>query len=114
MNWRASCLGGRSPLVFTEGNKTAPRYVDNVLDPYGLPCIQEIEDGIFQQDNACPHIENENVKLVSWPSKSPALSVIEHVCDQMGRRLSALEHPSITFSGSKRRFRWLRIPFLKK
>ena len=60
MNWRASCLGGRSPLVFTEGNKTAPRYVDNVLDPYGLLCIQEIEDGIFQQDNArpytyCPH-----------------------------------------------------------
>ena len=50
----------------------------------------------FQQDDARPHsarltqtfLQRNNVDVMEWPALSPDLSPIEHLWDQIGRRLN--------------------------
>jgi hypothetical protein len=68
--------------------------LQHVLVPY----VQDIPNGLYQQDNARPHIarvsleylEHANVNLLPWPPLSPDLSPIEHVWDKIGQRLKNL------------------------
>lgn len=104
MVWGAISYGSRSPLVFVRGNLNAQRYVDEVMTPYLLPYIQTLENPIFQQDNARPHIartsmdffQRTQINILPWPPRSPDLSPIEHVWDIMGRRLKTLVNPPQT------------------
>src|SRR5699024_6253222 len=56
---------------------------------------------IFQQDNARPHIANVSrmfleeslVPTLPWPARSPDLSPIEHVWDNMGLKLRLSDDP---------------------
>lgn len=108
MIWGAIAYGSRSPLVFIQGSMTAVRYVEEVLEPVAIPCVQNVPGGIFQQDNARPHdtmtrarlhiprvalrsLQEANVELLPWPLRSLDLSPIEHVWDAIGWRLTALE-----------------------
>jgi hypothetical protein len=76
----------------------ARRYVQEVLQPVLVPYVQDIPNGLYQQDNARPHIarvsleylEHANVNLLPWPPRSPDLSPIEHVWDMIGQRLKNL------------------------
>jgi hypothetical protein len=106
MVWGAICFGSRSRLVFIQGNLTAIRYVQEVLRPVVVPYFRRVNNALFQQDNARPHIANvsrdflddSQVDLLPWPPRSPDLSPIEHVWDLMGRRLTNLHNPPLTNS----------------
>lgn len=120
MVWGAITYGSRSRLVFIRGNMNAQRYVDEVVEPHILPFLQQLEDPLFQQDNARPHIARrsmnrfveDNVNLLPWPPRSPDLSPIEHVWDIMGRRLRNLLHPPQTLQALQHELQvaWDTIP----
>jgi hypothetical protein len=56
---------------------------------------------VFQQENARPHIarlsvnflQANNVKTLSWPSRSPELTPIEHIFDMLNRRIRDNHYP---------------------
>ncbi|GFU87368.1 transposable element Tcb2 transposase [Trichonephila clavipes] len=59
MVWRVIAYDIRSTLIVMRGTLTGQRYVDDILRPHTLP----------------------------WPARSPDLSPVEHVWDQLKRQL---------------------------
>ena len=59
---------------------------------------------IFQQDNAQPHVArvcqdflaNHNINPLDWPLYSPDLSPIEHLWDEMDRRVRGCQNATAT------------------
>ena len=75
------------------------RYRDEIIEPIVIPFLRQHGPGItFQHDNARPHtarvvhyvLNQNNVNVLPWPANSPDLSPIEHVWDEMERRLRQL------------------------
>ena len=86
-------LGGilwryKTPLGVIEGNLTARRYIDEVLEPVVVPFPQNHADiTLYQQDNArltSGFLGQNNVQVLPWPAFSPDLRPIEHLWDQLG------------------------------
>ncbi|GFW28670.1 transposable element Tcb1 transposase [Trichonephila clavipes] len=87
-------LGPLGPVI---GNMSSEMYVD-ILDNAALPALwQYFGEGpfIFQQDNCSIHtsrfaqtwFDEMGVQKLDWPSKSPDLSPVEHLCDELEPRL---------------------------
>ncbi|GFU95250.1 transposable element Tcb1 transposase [Trichonephila clavipes] len=76
---------------------TAQWYVHDILQTHVLPIMQRLPGAIFQQDNARPHttrVSQDCLRtfiILPWPARSPDLSEIEHVWDNLGRRVG---HPT--------------------
>lgn len=124
MAWAGITWDGKTQLIRVDGNLTAQRYVDEIIDPVVVPYIrQQRQEVTFQQDNARPHtarvtqdaLRINNVTVLPWPARSPDLSPIEHAWDILGRRVSDPElypHPPATLDILWERLdeQWMQIP----
>ena len=88
-------------------NMTGMRYRDDIVQPYVIPFIQAQANNVtFQQDNARPqvarvvraYLTQQIVDLLPLPAVSPDLSPIEHVWDEMERRLRHLPNQPVTLA----------------
>ncbi|GFU64282.1 transposable element Tcb2 transposase [Trichonephila clavipes] len=93
MVWGVIAYNTRLPLVLIRGPMTAQRYVHDFLQPHVLPLMQRLLGAIFQQDNARPHMARVSqdclctVTTLPWPARSPDLSRIEYIWDDLGWRV---------------------------
>ena len=122
MVWGGISVHGRTPpphhLVIMNGNLNAHRYLEEVVRSHVLLFVRgQRRNMTFQQDNARPHafmnfLRHENVLVMAWPSMSPDLSPIEHVWDEMDRRLRQQPNQPVTLQGLGEALQelWQEIP----
>ncbi|GFU84836.1 transposable element Tcb1 transposase [Trichonephila clavipes] len=97
MVWGAIAYNTRSPLVLIHDSFKAQRYVYNILQPYVLPLMQQLPRAILYQDNYRSHTARvsqdclSNVTTLDGPARSHDLSPLEHIWDNLGRRVG---HPT--------------------
>jgi transposase len=106
MVWGGITVNTRTDLVvIRNGGLTARRYIDEILKPQVIPRANVIgQNFIFMQDNARPHIahivtdylDDQNIRKMYWPACSPDMNPIEHVWDQLGKRVRRRPNPPIT------------------
>ncbi|GFW40415.1 DDE_3 domain-containing protein [Trichonephila clavipes] len=95
MVWGAIAYDSRSTLIVMCETLTGICYVDDILRPHVGPFLNGLPGAIFQQDNARPHTARvaqdflRHFQTLSWPSRSPELSPVEHVWDQLKRQMSS-------------------------
>ncbi|GFW00518.1 transposable element Tcb2 transposase [Trichonephila clavipes] len=93
MVWRDIAYDSRSTLTVMRGTLTGQRSVDDILQPHVGPFLNGLPGAISQQDNARPHtarVAQDFLRLfqtLSWPGRSPDLSPVEHVWDQLKRQV---------------------------
>ena len=86
MMWSAISNDSKTELVYVPGNLTAVRYRDEILQTH-LMHVFDRQSELFQQDNSRPHtasltmdyLEQNNINVLPWPSKSVDLNPIEHL-----------------------------------
>ena len=95
MVWAGIHHDRKTDLVIVLGNLTAQKYCDGIIEAVAVPYLQQHNVGIFQHDNARPHIARHtqnifrihHVNMSQWPARSPDLSPIEHLWDHLGRQV---------------------------
>ncbi|GFU73131.1 transposable element Tcb1 transposase [Trichonephila clavipes] len=96
--WRHPACDSRSPLIVMRGTLTGQRYFDDILRPHVGPFLNGVPGSIFQQDNARPHTARiaqvllRHFQTLPWPARSPDLSPVNHVWDQLKRQMPSC-HP---------------------
>ncbi|GFW67490.1 transposable element Tcb2 transposase [Trichonephila clavipes] len=72
---------------------TAQRFVHDFLQPHVLLLMQRLPGVIFQQENVRSYTARvsqdclRTVTTLSWPTRSPDLSPIEYIWENLGRRV---------------------------
>ena len=97
MIWGGIVYGERMQLVVLnfQDNGPAGGYINQVLLPNVVPFFTQHPGYLFQQDNARAHcafltqnfLQANRIHVLDWPARSPSLSPIEHLWDELGRRL---------------------------
>lgn len=122
MVWGGIATNRRTELVVIPGNLNAQRYREDILTPHVLPFMQA-HGGIFQQDNARPHVARanmhflavHNVDVLPWPAYSPDFSPIEHLWDELNRqvRRRPQQPESVAQLTQALQEEWQRIPMVR-
>ncbi|GFT60909.1 transposable element Tcb1 transposase [Trichonephila clavipes] len=93
MVWGSIAYDSRSTLIVMRGTLTGQRSVDDILRPHVEPFLNGLPGAIFQQDNVRPHTARvaldflRHFQTLPWPARSPDLSPVEHVWDQLKRQM---------------------------
>ena len=100
--WGGGVWGGisefhKTRLVVFGRNVNANTYIQNVLQPVVVPLMRQHfrSRGQFKQDNAPAHnamlttnfLQRNNINVMNWPVKSPDISPIENLWDELGSRV---------------------------
>ena len=119
MVWGGIAHGIKSQLIIVAGNMTAVRYRDEILRPVAVPLVQQ-RNRILQQHNARPHVArvcqdflaNNNIAPLAWPPYSPDLTPIEHMWDELDRRVRKRRNPPATLAQLRNALfdEWNNIP----
>ncbi|GFV61385.1 mariner Mos1 transposase [Trichonephila clavipes] len=89
-------LSDKSRFVWGTGTGVeAPcqRYIYDILRPHVGPFLNGLPGAVFPQDSARPHTARvaqdflRHFQNLSWPARSPDLSPVEHVWDQLKRQM---------------------------
>ena len=99
-------MGGniiKTPRIPIYQNLNAARYQNIILQPVAIPHIIANRGMVLMQDNATPHtarttqqlLQGHNIRVLDWPPCSPDLNPIEHVWDEIDRRVRQLPQPQI-------------------
>ncbi|GFV95541.1 transposable element Tc1 transposase [Trichonephila clavipes] len=93
MVWGAIAYDSRFTLIVMRGTLKGQRYVDDILRPHVGPLLNGLPGAIFQQDNTGPHTARVahdflcHFPTLPWPARSPDLSPVVHVWDQLKRQM---------------------------
>ncbi|GFW14955.1 transposable element Tcb2 transposase [Trichonephila clavipes] len=93
MVWGDINYNSPSTLIVMRGTLTGQRYVDDILRPHVGPFLNGLPGAIFRQDNARPHTARvaqdflRHFQTLPWPARSPDLSPVEPVWDQLKRQM---------------------------
>lgn len=99
--WAAFHAGGKTDLVFLDGNLNQHRYLDileETLVPFARATFQN--NFVFQDDNARPHrarliqnyLDNNQIEHMEWPAMSPDMNPIEHLWAELTRQIDIIDH----------------------
>lgn len=96
MIWMAFCASGRTRVFFIDSRMNAGSYVSLLSDSL-VPFVNENfeKNYFFQQDNAPCHrakttknwLEEKEIPLLEWPSRSPDLNPIENLWGLIARKV---------------------------
>lgn len=81
-------VGGKTELIFINGNLNANQHRNQIVLPVFLPYLANMTPGaIFQQDNARSHVTRLIIETFKDHANSPHMSPIEKCRDIMKKRL---------------------------
>lgn len=122
MVWGGISLEAKTELhIFNRGRINADVYIRDILQEYVVPYAPYIGDNfILMHDNARPHtaecvtvyLREVGVSTLRWPAYSPDLNPIEHIWDELERRVKRVLHPPNTLTELKQALNdaWEEIP----
>jgi hypothetical protein len=105
MMWAAISNDSKTELVHVLGNLTAVRYIDEIFQPHLMHGIDRQRE-LFEPDNARPYtarltmdyLEQNNINVLSWSSKSQYLNPSEHLWDHLDKRVRQRQPPPQTLN----------------
>ena len=113
--WAGMTMNQRTRLCIVDGNLNAQRYVNEILRPVVVPFLGRMNQGaILQDDNALSHrgrVVNEFIRQFNMLANSPDLNPIEHIWDELGRRIYRHNPPQTLVQLRQRLIQeWNNIP----